>query len=223
MGGPVKRTAEGYGYNSDFPERLRALMENKNSISPLERSVTQAELARHLGITRQAVSAYTLGTSVPDILKFKEIADFFKVSYAWLLGSSVLINEDHNNFAEKSGLGTKTLKAILRICEVPNYSFAFKCLVETVEFGEILNAIWAYLSIHWTKQISNDDLVRIDAKVRKETGGALRAIPATMEKNLLIMNAQSYLSDAIKSIDKRTTPPKGSDHGVILNNPIEEK
>lgn len=223
MSGPVKRPTEGYGYNSDFPERLRALMENKNSISPLGRTVTQAELARHLGITRQAVSAYTLGTSVPDMLKFKEIADFFNVSYAWLLGSSVLINEDHNNFAEKSGLGTKTLKAILRICNVPDYAFAFMCLVETMEFEEILNAIWAYLSIHWTKRVSTDDLVRIDAKVRKETGGALRAVPATMEKNLLIMNAQTYLSEAIKSIDKRTTPPKGTEYGVILDGSIEEE
>lgn len=223
MSGPVKRPAEGYGYNSDFPERLRALMENRNSISPLGRTVTQAELARHLGITRQAVSAYTLGTSVPDMLKFKEIADFFKVTYAWLLGSSTLMIEDHNNFAEKAGLGARTINAILRICKVPEYAFSFMCLVETMEFEEILNAIWAYLSIHWTKRVSTDDLVRIDAKVRKETGGALRAVPATMEKNYLIMNAQTYLSDAIKSIDKKTTPPKGSEYGVVLDSPVEEE
>lgn len=73
-----KRNSENYGYDSPFPKRLRILMENRNDISPLKRSVTQAELARHLGITRQAVSAYALGTSVPDMLKFKTIADFFR-------------------------------------------------------------------------------------------------------------------------------------------------
>ena len=76
-----KNTPSGYGYESDFPTRLRELMENRSEISPLKRKVTQAELAKHLGVTRQAISAYTLGTSIPDIVKFKAIADFFKVSY----------------------------------------------------------------------------------------------------------------------------------------------
>lgn len=210
-----KRTAEGYGYDSMFPITLRALMSNDTGVSPLGRSVTQAELARHLGVTRQAVSAYALGTSVPDMLKFKEIADFFKVSYAYLLGTTPLINEDHNNFAEKSHLGTRTLNAILKICENPRDAFSFILLVESIEFREIINAITAYLSIHWTKRITHDELLEIDAMVREKTGGALRAVPASMEKNLLIINAQKYLESAIQQIDKQTSPPPEKANGVF--------
>lgn len=210
-----KRTAEGYGYDSMFPMTLRALMSNETGVSPLGRSVTQAELARHLGVTRQAVSAYALGTSVPDMLKFKEIADFFKVSYAYLLGTTPLINEDHNNFAEKSHLGTRTLNAILKICENPRDAFSFILLVESSEFYEIINAITAYLSIHWTKRITSDELLEVDAMVRKKTGGALRAVPASMEKNLLIINAQKYLENAIRQIGKQTSPPPEKANGVF--------
>lgn len=210
-----KRTAEGYGYDSMFPMTLRALMSNETGVSPLGRSVTQAELARHLGVTRQAVSAYALGTSVPDMLKFKEIADFFKVSYAYLLGTTPLINEDHNNFAEKSHLGTRTLNAILKICENPRDAFSFILLVESIGFHKIINAITAYLSIHWTKQITSDELLEVDAMVRKKTGGALRAVPASMEKNLLIINAQKYLESAIRQIGKQTSPPPEKANGVF--------
>lgn len=210
-----KRTTEGYGYDSMFPMTLRALMSNETGVSPLGRSVTQAELARHLGVTRQAVSAYALGTSVPDMLKFKEIADFFKVSYAFLLGTTPLVNEDHNNFAEKSHLGTRTLNAILNICRNPRDAFSFILLVETMEFSEIINAITAYLSIHWTKRVTNDELIEVDAMVRKKTGGALRAVPASMEKNLLIINAQKYLESAIRQIGKQTSPPPEKSNGVF--------
>ena len=190
-------------------------MSNETGMSPLGRSVTQSELARHLGVTRQAVSAYTLGTSVPDMTKFKEIADFFKVSYAFMFGTSSLINEDHNNFAEKSKLGTTALNAILKICENPRDCITFALLVETIEFQELINAITAYLSIHWTGRVSSDDLIKMDAMVREKTGGALRAVPASMEKNLLVMNAQKHLADAIQNIDKKTCPPPEKANGVF--------
>lgn len=202
-----KRESTEYGYNSKFPKILRALMSNKNDISPLGRNVTQAELARYLGITRQAVSAYTLGTSVPDMLKFKEIADYFNVSYAFLLGTTALKNEDHNNFAEKSNLGDTTLNAILKICENPDDSFVFKLLIESIEFQDIISTIRAYLSIHWTRKATPDELIEVDEIVRKKTGGALRAVPATMEKNLIIINAKESLESAIRHIDEQTTPP----------------
>lgn len=204
-------SSEEYGYESFFPRALRALMENKDDISPLKRKVTQAELARHLRITRQAVSAYTLGTSVPDMLKFKAIADFFKVSYGYLLGTTSIIQDDHKNFVELAGLRPQTQKAILNICQSNKHSFAFMLLVETEEFFDIINAIVSYLSISWTKNISSDELLSIDAEVQKKTGGALRAVPAKMEKNMLIMNAQKYLSDAMQRIDKKIDPTGKTD------------
>lgn len=211
MGSKSNGSPEEYGYDSFFPLALRALMENKNNISPLKRKVTQAELARYLGITRQAVSAYTLGTSVPDMLKFKAIADFFKVSYGYLLGTTNIIQEEQKNFVELAGLRPQTQNAILNICQSHNHAFAFMLLVETPEFYEIINAIASYLSINWTKTVSSEELISIDAEVQKKTGGALRAVPAKMEKNMLIMNAQKYLSDAMQRIDEETDPTGKTD------------
>ncbi len=197
-----KNAASEYGYNSDFPERLRAMMENRNGISPLKRKVSQSELAKHLGITRQAVSSYTLGTSIPDMLKFKAIADFFGVNYGYLLGTTPIINEEHNRFIEKSHLAPSTLNAIIRLCAVPNDAVSFMLLVETLEFSELITALTAYWSINPSGAIDRNTLIDIDAKVRKMSGGSLRAVPAKLEKDILIMNAQRYLRDAVEQIDK---------------------
>lgn len=190
-------------------------MENKDNISPLKRKVTQAELASHLGITRQAVSAYTLGTSVPDILKFKAIADFFKVSYGYLLGASNIINDEYGSFIEKTGLRPQTQNAILNICSSGKHAFAFMLLVETAEFFDIINAVVSHLSINWTKSVSPDEMLSIDADVRRKTGGALRVVPASLEKTMLVMNAQKYLADAMSRIDKESDPTTKVSDGRI--------
>ena len=190
-----------YGYNSNFPERLRAIMENRNGISPLKRKVSQSELASRLGITRQAVSSYTLGTSIPDMLKFKAIADFFGINYGYLLGATPIINEEHNSFIEQSHLAPSTLNAILRLCRVPKDAISFMLLVETVDFAELIIAFSAYLGIRSSRSVDTETLINIDAKVREMTKGALRAVPAKLEKDILIMNAQRYLRNAMEWVD----------------------
>lgn len=47
---------------------------------------TAAALARALGVSRQAVSMYTVGTTMPNAEKLCAIADYFNVSADWLLG-----------------------------------------------------------------------------------------------------------------------------------------
>ncbi len=210
-----KCAAMEYGYNSAFPEILRALMENRNNISPLKRKVTQAELSKHLGITRQAVSAYTLGTSVPDMLKFKLIADYFQVSYSFMLGTTNVIKDDYKNLAEIAGLRPQTQSAIVNICKTPEHAFAFMLLIETMEFYDIINALVSYLSISKTRNYTQEELLSIDADVQKRTGGALRVVPAALEKNMTLQNAQIYLADAIRRIDKETDPTMKSNDGRI--------
>lgn len=68
-------------YNLPFPTRLRFLLEEKGKGA-------QSQLADYIGVTRQAISAYSLGNSVPDIYKFQKMAEFFGVTYAYLLGES---------------------------------------------------------------------------------------------------------------------------------------
>lgn len=59
-------------------DRIKLLREKKE--------LTQAGLAKLLGITRSSVNAWELGISVPSTQYLVELADIFKVSTDYLLG-----------------------------------------------------------------------------------------------------------------------------------------
>lgn len=65
-------------YNDVFPTRLRQLIE--------EKPTTITAVARELGISRQAVSQYTMGIGQPNADKLLQMAEFFDVSVDWLVG-----------------------------------------------------------------------------------------------------------------------------------------
>lgn len=50
--------------------------------------LSQEQLANTLGISRQSVSRYELGTAAPDLARLAELKDFFHVTYDELLGES---------------------------------------------------------------------------------------------------------------------------------------
>ena len=62
-------------------ERIAALRE--------QRHLTQAELAKRLGVTRSSVNAWELGISVPSTQYLVELAVLFGVSTDFLLGVEV--------------------------------------------------------------------------------------------------------------------------------------
>lgn len=59
-----------------------------------EHKLTQADLAKKLGITRSGVNAWEMGISVPSTQYIVELANLFGVSTDYLLGlkSTVTIN-----------------------------------------------------------------------------------------------------------------------------------
>ncbi len=59
-----------------------------------EKSVSQNELAKALGLTQQAISAYENGLREPDLETLQKIADFFDVSIDYLLGKSDIRNPE---------------------------------------------------------------------------------------------------------------------------------
>lgn len=65
-------------YNDVFPTRLRQLID--------EKPTTITAVARELGISRQAVSQYTMGIGQPNADKLLQIAEYFDVSCDWLVG-----------------------------------------------------------------------------------------------------------------------------------------
>ncbi|MGI6777604.1 MAG: helix-turn-helix domain-containing protein [Acetivibrionales bacterium] len=61
-----------------FSKALRKLREQKK--------LTQKDVAKHIGITRQAIAFYELGKREPDYNTLKRLADYFGVSIDYLLG-----------------------------------------------------------------------------------------------------------------------------------------
>lgn len=59
-------------------ERIKRLREQKR--------MTQADLAKRLGITRSSVNAWEMGISVPSTQYVVELAELFSVSTDYLLG-----------------------------------------------------------------------------------------------------------------------------------------
>lgn len=59
-------------------DRIKSLREQK--------SMTQADLAKQLGITRSSVNAWEMGISVPSTQYIVELSQIFNVSTDYLLG-----------------------------------------------------------------------------------------------------------------------------------------
>ena len=63
-----------------FADRLISLRQ--------EKKISQDEFAKRLGISRSAIGMYEQGRREPDFETMDNIAQFFNVSYDYLLGSS---------------------------------------------------------------------------------------------------------------------------------------
>ncbi|MBR6222743.1 MAG: helix-turn-helix transcriptional regulator [Lachnospiraceae bacterium] len=59
-------------------ERIKELRESKN--------LTQADLAKHIGVSRSSVNSWEMGLSLPTIDRLIDLAQLFHVSTDYLLG-----------------------------------------------------------------------------------------------------------------------------------------
>ena len=102
----AKQASKLNGYDNIFAQRLRALMK--------ERSVKQSILAEKAGCSRQAVSQYIDGSSVPNVDKLLSIADFFDVSADYLLGrtNAKTTDKDLRIICEYTGLSENTIMTL---------------------------------------------------------------------------------------------------------------
>jgi|GEM_PF-708489 len=80
-----KKESKLKGYDNVFATRLRKLVEQAD--------ITQGTLAKESGCSRQAISQYMDGSSMPNVDKLLSIANFFGVSTDYLLGREEKKNE----------------------------------------------------------------------------------------------------------------------------------
>jgi transcriptional regulator with XRE-family HTH domain len=143
------------GYDTPFATKLRKLIDAAK--------IPQNTLADYIGITRQAVSAYTLGVTLPDIEKFELIADYFQVSTEYLLGRTEIKKADATKqaAAEYLSLSEEAIDQIIRLklgimeqMPLNDYKISiikeplpdvFSAWLESVELPKLMNNIYRML------------------------------------------------------------------------------
>lgn len=112
-------------FKINFGKRLSSLIDNKNGISPLKKPVTRIELAKHIDsidppCSRQILYRYETGAATPDLHRLKIIAEFFQVSYDYLLGESEAIQRENIDIAAKTGLNDRAVNNLKKLKELTN-------------------------------------------------------------------------------------------------------
>lgn len=76
-----------------------------------KRGLTQAELAKQLGVTRSGVNAWEMGISVPSTQYIVELAQYFGVSADYLLGL------EKTSVISVEGLSNREIASIIEIID----------------------------------------------------------------------------------------------------------
>ena len=90
--------------NNEFSSRLQGLLK--------ETKTTRQQLATAIGVAHQSVTQWQSGQTTPDIFKFKKIAEFFDVSYDYLLGDSDSRKHENALLVGELGLSDKVIDEI---------------------------------------------------------------------------------------------------------------
>lgn len=101
-------------YNEILPSRIRALIADSGA--------TQNQIAKEIGVTRQSISQYCDGSTVPNADKLLKLAQYFNVSADYLLGmtDAKTNNKDVQFICEYTGLNESVI-ASLADRVLPNY------------------------------------------------------------------------------------------------------
>lgn len=118
------------GSNGIFATRLRNLMAETKEKSKL----TQEELAKILGVTRQSVSQYMDGSVVPSTEKLYLKSEYFNVSIDYLLGKIDVKSTDYNIRAINVAtvLNQISIENLSKWKKESNIHFYYKGLLEAI-------------------------------------------------------------------------------------------
>jgi transcriptional regulator with XRE-family HTH domain len=92
-----------------FGSRLRSLRERK------EPPMSQEQLAKDLEVSRASIGYYENASRTPDIAFLAKAAEYFDVSYDYLLGKSENTKREHTGIGEYLGLSDKAIEVIKKM------------------------------------------------------------------------------------------------------------
>jgi len=153
-----------------FSCRLQGLLKDTKT--------TRQQLATAIGVSHQSVTQWQSGQTIPDILKFKKIAEYFDVSYDYLLGDSKSKKPENERVMSDLGL---TEGAIEMLIEAENFTDIISAFLENNDFMIFITMV--------------DDLLSINPKgtvfERIDTDYALYKAVKQMEGILMAMSGRS--------------------------------
>ena len=201
--------------NKPFPKALRELMQ--------ETDTTQPMLAGSIGVTRQTISLYCTGQSTPDIEVFTKIAEYFDVSFDYLLGKFEAKKRENINIQERTGLSDEAIKNLERLNNIISSSEteqislvdesgliddserilkAINFILDDSHMGmQFLLNIGRYLFIdygsehHSKVNVIEDFITLVDKKTNRKQG-----FPVSIIKKSLLLGITSQLEEWEKDI-----------------------
>lgn len=120
-----------FEYNAPFPTRFRNLCD--------EGEKTRVELAEEFNVTRQTITNWQTGFTVPDAKNLRDIARYFGVTTDYILGLTeikTLNNLDVREISDCTGLSEKAVQALKRLHNCNDESHEHKLLVGLTVFLE---------------------------------------------------------------------------------------
>ena len=132
-------------YNDPFPTALRKLIE--------EQGITQEELKEKLGVsTRQSVTGYIDGSTLPTIDKINALADLFNVSTDYLLGRTPEKTSDVNLQAIYNDLGLSEESVnVIRNIKAERLDDGLNFMIEAYDFLGLIEIIFLGLNLYSRK------------------------------------------------------------------------
>lgn len=202
----TKREAERQGIpfssnankNAPFPSQLRELREKKG--------ISQAALAKILGVSKSTVGLWETGDTLPDAKSLRDIAEYFEVTADYLLGLSTATRGEFHDFARVTHFNPSTIQFLTLHCGSNRNDAGdkrtrrpFEYLICSTEFWEIVDLFRDYLDVF--AHIRGEDhskeylkaYVTLDSMVDDLSNGNFHVISSALFSQSLVARAQQKL------------------------------
>lgn len=173
-------------YCSRFSERLRELID-KNHYS-------RKYIADKLGMTRQAVSNYCLGSSKPTIENLIKLSNIFNVSTDYLLGitDTPTVDIKLRQICNYTGLSEE---AINNICKINKFTDSY-ILSKTIGHNDFIGLFNFVISYLYNKDVNHYESSDID---KKQLANLLNCDSSSLDK-ILNMATQKAIEETFMNI-----------------------
>lgn len=189
-----------FNYDSAFATRLRKLIEENN--------ISKNQLSEEIGVSRQAISQYCDGSTIPNADKLLKIAEFFNVSLDYLVGRTEnFTTDDKLRFVcDYTGLNEDAIQKLqqlktLSFFDFSGYHYFYDCNNFIDFFINHLNAKSFFNDVSVYEQLNKKAFNKLKQVLESDKKEDARTFIYDAEYKQKISRACFYdLSEALKDI-----------------------